>query len=275
MLGGIFTKSSSGIFGGSSLGSLGGVGLSGPVEDQISQCVKNRLASPCAFSESLRADLIAETGQDPCPKMSEAQIRADCTKFANTAVECAKKCDVNRPDTPEWAQCVQKCHGYSPVDYTAQKLGCEAAGKVYSWLEGGCVSKAKFNGCPAGTMYASYPDGSEKCIGYVTDLTKSTCPAGTKLQTVPKAGGGSGQACVSPVVPGVAPVRPGPAPAPGPVTVPGVVPTSQAGFSTTGVLLFAGGAAVLALYLYKKDKKKKPPVDVPKLMSRANRRGWR
>ena len=275
--GGIFNKPglgavrSGGIF---SLGALGGV-----VEDQISQCIKNRTSGGCAFTASHRQELIddclVKSGYtksseqcDPCRPVSEATARSECEKFVNTSVDCAPKCKAFRQDSPEWAACIQKCHGYPPVDYSAEKAGCAAKGMIYSWLEGGCVSKEKYASCPSGTVYATYPDGSEKCIGIPTDLTKAACPVGTKLQKV-----SGGEACVSPVVPGV---KPPPAPKPTPVR-PVPAPAKQvrppASESKAGIPLAIAAVAVLGaigLYLYKNKDEEPEPASTPKLMSRAN-----
>ena len=170
--GGIFRKPGLGGVRGGGIFSLGAFG--GVVDDQIDKCVENMVADD----------------YDP------AYAKSECAKFFNTAVDCAPKCGAYRQDSPEWAACIQKCHGVPVVDYSKEKAACAAKGQIYSWLEGGCVSKEKYASCPTGTVYATYPDGSEKCIGIPTDLTKTTCPAGTKLQKVPE-----GEACVSPVVP--------------------------------------------------------------------------
>jgi hypothetical protein len=107
-------------------------------------------------------------------------------------------------------------------------------------------------------MYAKYSDGSEKCIGYSTDLTKTSCPAGTTLKTVP-----GGQTCVSPVVPGYAPPAKTP---PSVVTPPAVpveyIPPTKAGLfglSTTGMLGLLAAAGVLGYMAYKKQEKPKRP----------------
>lgn len=283
--GGIFARptslgnlTSGGIFNG---GALGGV-----VEDQIAQCVRNRTAQPCAFSQALRQELIdgciVDSGYtksssqcDPCPTLSAAQLQTQCEQFVNTSVDCATKCKAFRQDSPEWAACVQKCHGYTPVDYSAQKAGCEAQGKVYSWLEGGCVSKEKYASCPAGTVYATYDDGSEKCIGIPTDLTKAECPPGTSLKTVP-----GGQTCVSPIVPTdkktTTPTRIEPPKTPG--TTKNIAATKSE--SKAGIPLAIAAVAVLGalgLYLMNKKNEQQPEEEFeskPELMSRPNCDCW-
>lgn len=214
----------------------GGVSLGDAVTDGIQDCIKNMMAA----------------GYD------ESFAKKDCGQFYNKAVECAPQCQAHRPDSPEWAQCIQRCHGYTPVDYSSDKRKCEAEGKTYSWLEGGCVDTQKMESCPPGTMYASYPDGSEKCIGYVVDLRKAECPPGTTLKKVP-----GGETCVSPVKPTATPKPTSTIKIP---SIPGVItkktePT-KAGFLGLPTIAWIGGAAVVgvaALLLAAKDPKKKKP----------------
>jgi hypothetical protein len=272
--GGIFNKPGlggvrhGGIF---SLGAFGGV-----VEDQIAKCVSNRVSKPCAFSQSLRDDLIEDCivaskfqkspeACDPCKPISRPAAQAECEKFHRQAVDCAKDCEKHRQDSPEWANCIQDCHGYSTVDYGAQKVGCAAQGKIYSWLEGGCVSKEKYDSCPPNTVYATYEDGSEKCIGISTDLTTAKCPAGTSLKTVP-----GGQACVSPVKPGVKQPPPGPTPTgPGTEVITGTktgTEESKAGFPIWMALLAVAAAGGLYWYSQREDDD-----NVPKLTPNRGR----
>jgi hypothetical protein len=185
------------------------------------------------------------------------------------AATCQTNCKAYRQDTPEWAQCIQKCQGYAPVDYSSEKSNCEKLGKVFSWLEGGCVNKAEFESCPAGTMYATYPDGSKKCIAE-GDVTATKCPAGTTLQTVP----GGGSTCVSPVKPTATKTTPKPAPAPAPATVPAApAPQLQKAGLLSSPMVLAGlaVAAIGAAILLTGDKKGKKSGAAMPSSSRSSR----
>lgn len=240
-----------GIFNGSVQG-LGMFGLGDVQQDMITFCKNN-----CAVN---------------FPEKTAAQCASECTAAwpqskIDTYTKCATTCKSYRPDTPEWAQCIQKCQGYPPVNYDAEKAKCKSVGKEYSWLEGGCVDPAKFNGCPAGTMYASYPDGSEKCIGYSSDLTSTKCPPGTSLKTVP-----GGSTCVSPVPPGgkVSTPKP-PAPRPTVTTTPPTEP-AKAGFvgiPTIGWLGLAAVAGIIGIAVMAKKKKQEGP-SIPARMARTS-----
>jgi hypothetical protein len=190
------------------------------------------------------------------------------------AATCQTNCKSYRQDTPEWAQCIQKCQGYQPVDYSSEKSACEKQGKVFSWLEGGCVNKAEFESCPAGTIYATYPDGSKKCIAQ-GDVTATKCPSGTTLQSVP-----GGKTCVSPVKPTATkpPVKTSITPA---VTAapPMVTPTKASLFGSPLFLagLAAAGIGAAILLTGGKDKKGKKGASGPTSRSsrsfRRNKRG--
>ncbi|MFA4971444.1 MAG: hypothetical protein WC683_02440 [bacterium] len=189
-----------------------------------------------------------------------AECQADCDKFTAAAVTCAPACAQFRQDSNEWVYCIQKCHGLTPSQAydEAQKSLCSKQGMTYSWLENKCVDTNAYKSCPAGTVYAIYPDGN-RCIGINTDLTKTTCPAGTSLKIVPSTTGGpSGQACVSPVTP--TPAKKTPVPVkPNPVIVGdggGGGGTLLAGMGTGWMLVGVGALALIGIVVLAKKKKK-------------------
>ena len=203
-----------GIFGNSALGVVGGgvfggkpVGCAGlGLVDFQGNTVPASVVTACATA----CKDVGSQGGNPEACAAACVLVGGPAKAAG----CQTKCKQYNQDTPEWANCIQKCQGFNPVDYGTEKSACEKQGKVYSWLENGCVAKDVLDSCPAGTMYATYPDGSKKCIAQ-TDVTTTKCPAGTSLQTV----AGGGKTCVSPVKPKdsntktpVAPVKTTPTP---------------------------------------------------------------
>jgi hypothetical protein len=277
-----------GIFGKGGLSGIEGGGLFGP--NPVAGLGAVRTGG--VFGTNAVGELQTLTGGSvgPCPAATVTACKTSCANVAAKggnvdqcvgacclvggpakAANCQTNCKTYRQDTPEWAQCIQKCQGYAPVDYSKEKSGCEKAGKIYSWLDGGCVNKNEFESCPAGTMFATYPDGSKKCIAE-TDVTKTTCPAGTTLSTVP-----GGKTCVSPVKPTDTPVKPTDTPAKKAATPAKPTATPAETFQTKQSSMFgnpmvlAGLAAVgigAAILLTGNNKKGKNPV-------KFNRRGQR
>ena len=238
-----------------SMGSI--VGLGDPASDFAASCKSN-----CA---SMSADDLSAAGYSDV-----SQCNAYCDSFTTACVTCAPQCAQYRQDSNDWLYCIQGCHGLpSSKSYDdAQKSQCASQGKTYSWIEG-CVDTAAYNSCPKGTIYASYPDG-KRCIGINTDLTKTDCPAGTALKSVPSATGVPGVACVSPVKPTTG----------GGTTTPkktiasifggggGGTGVSTAGMSTGVLLMGLGAVAIIGIILLKKKR----PAAVPNRRRRHRRR---
>lgn len=223
------------------VGQMGGwAGLGDELDDAVAQCLQLAAISNGDTSSCTRENL------------SKWETELSGKRMAACGTSCAQY----RPDTVEWENCTQKCHGLPPSDESKNQAACKAKGMVYSWLNG-CVPAAKMNGCPAGTMYANYADGSERCIGYAKDGQPSaTCPVGTALQPVP-----GGQTCVSNVKPGT--VGGGTkTPGAGGKTNTPVTPEAKKGLSLAGMsgLTWIGlGAATLVLVLLTLKSKRRAP----------------
>lgn len=249
-----------GIFGQGALGSIQGGGVFGSRAMSGLGAYQTFTGEPCAAN-------IVSACQTSCANVGSQggnveQCVAACCLVGGPAkaATCQTNCKSYRQDTPEWAQCIQKCQGYTPVDYSSEKTACEKQGKVFSWLEGGCVNKAEFDSCPPGTMYATYPDGSKKCIAQ-GDVTATSCPPGTTLQSVP----GGGKTCVSPVKPSTTPPKTSPPKTTtiAPTTAVPPAPKSSLAGMLGNPMVLAGlaaagiGAAILLTGGKKKDKVKK------------------
>jgi hypothetical protein len=171
-------KGQGGIFSGPN--ALGTLGLGDALSDMIASCTANMIGSQDYEGNTLDA----------------AGAAAFCATQAANYQKCGGRCNSIPEDTPEWANCVQKCHGVPPVDYSAEKKVCTDKGLTFSWINGGCVDPAKYAGCPKGYTYFKYKDGTERCTAQTdwTDpgLLQGKCPAGSEVKPVP-----GGSTCVS------------------------------------------------------------------------------